>query len=159
MADPEDRLGAAIKSYQARSAEAARRTAEDEQRRRESVQRQQQTWSHWAVTTHAMILNTVMSVGNSVARRGSPVLFRQMPPPRGRSAAYFELHESGNLAAQAWLQFDLTDDGRVSVHTSARGVDLPPPVSLNDVTFQWVEKIATDVFVAVAEGQGMHVPD
>jgi hypothetical protein len=78
---------------------------------------------------------------------------RQPAPILPVAPADFELHESGNLPAQASLQFDLTDDGRVSVRTSARGVDLPSPLPLDDVTPQWLEKIATDVFIAVAEGR------
>ncbi len=93
-------------------------------------------------TIASMILTTVMGeVGDGIARKGSPILFRH-PTQADPFSVLFELHESGKLLTIASLRFSMDGTGRVSAGASIPDLRLPAPRQVDAVDRAWVANIA-----------------
>jgi hypothetical protein len=156
-ADSQSRRAAAIKAFQDREVQAAQRQADEDRQRRERAERQQAALNTWRFTTVKTIVDAVTKVGNDFANQRSPLLLIYVPS--AARAVTFEVRRSGQLNRLSSLVFELDDRGLVHAVTDARGADLPAPVSVSEVTYDWAEQAAEQLMVFELDGRRIPIPD
>jgi hypothetical protein len=103
------------------------------------------------------INQSIRSVSEDFARRGSPLLISSTPAQNTGSAVY-DVRRSGNLRSLAKLRFELKED-QVLATTTAKGAVFPCSVPLNGVNNDWVELVAEEVLIAMLDGNRVQIPD
>ena len=158
MSYPENqKRDAAIKRFQEREAQSCKQAAEDEEKRRSQERRTNEKLETWASAAFPTINQSIRSVSEDFARRGSPLLISSTPAQNTGSAVY-DVRRSGNLRSLAKLRFELKED-QVVATTTAKGTVFPSSVPLNGINSDWVELVAEEVLIAMLDGNRMQIPD
>jgi hypothetical protein len=158
MIDPENsKRDAAIKRFQEREAQSRKQAADEEEKRREQERWINEILETWTSAAFPTINQSIRSVSEDFARRGSPLLISSTPAQSTGSAVY-DVRRSGNLRSLAKLRFELKE-GQVVATTTANGVVFPSSVPLNEVNSAWAELVAEEVLIAMLDGNRMQIPD
>jgi hypothetical protein len=158
MTDPENpKRDAAIKRFQEREAQSRKQEAEEEEKRREQKRRTNGNLEIWTSAAFPAINQSIRSVSEDFARRGSPLLISSTPAQSTGSAVY-DVRRSGNLRSLAKLRFELKED-QVVATTTANGAVFPSSVPLNEVNSAWVELVAEEVLIAMLDGNRIGISD
>ena len=137
---PEQERIEAIRRLQEHEAEALKRAGKWDRQRSEDLLR-------WNTTTLPTIYQSVLSVSDDFAARGSPFLFSCiLLQPEGSAA--FRVKTTSGVRLFAKLQFDLAD-GQVTATSTVVDAHFSPSVAVKHVDGEWVELAAERVLIAM----------
>ena len=137
---PEQERIEAIRRLQEHEAEALKRAGKWDRQRSEDLLR-------WNTTILPTIYQSVLSVSDDFAVRGSPFLFSCiLLQPEGSAA--FRVKTTSGVRLFAKLQFDLAD-AQVTATSTVVDAHFPPSIAVKHVDGEWVELAAERVLIAV----------
>jgi hypothetical protein len=163
-----ERRDQAIKKFNDRIHVANQKAAEKEANIRLQEERRQKLYEDWPRLADGIITSSVTTVSDDFVKHGSPVFFaasaasagagpqrqsdKNMQANLATSPRSFDVRHQGHNQALARLQFEVViSTGTISATTTAKNVELPPPVLLSEFEPQWASKAAEAVLLAILE--------